>query len=443
MNTNTESSEQKGEKILNNKQWSLVILSVLLTIFMLFSLGCSGSTPEEEKALEEVVEILTEDDSEDSADTSATDEPEEEEITEPPVFSFAETYDYPPMASLDEFTNIIGLNEADKEKLDVQKDIEGNNVWGGNPEDIPGGYQGYTDIVFSARGSIVYEPEYSRPPVNALFTCGYSNPEIPLWVVCPPGLNTEGVSKWFMLYLGLLNNTPMVHESNFGTFSAVMDSDNDYGNNYIPHQDFPNDYYNGTDLWFTTWFDPTTYWSSQVTDSNWNFVNKYFFTVFYKNIVVFFIPIDEIPVLNPGVRGTVMWTDQAWSLESYGGDVEGGDPTLPLRPWDSGSKVTFTNPSGGEDYLPTGFSFCRYGGCAFTRDEPGGFSNSNQMVTCECVGCTTIPGCECALFANHESVDTWSDLPASANWEFVAGQNQKTLLEPGIYHSCFCVSNAE
>ena len=438
---------------MNAKRWLMIVLSFLLLATMLLTLGCNKPKTEEGSSPSEgEIDLSIDEGSEESEETSdtseetETDEDEEpgEEITEPTFFSYAETHAYPPLSSLDEFTTRIGLSDEDKQNLSIHIDVEGNNVWGGKPEDIPQGYQGFTDIVFSARGSIAYESDYTGPPVNALFTCGYANPDVPLWVVCPPMLNMEDTNNWYLLALGLLDNTPFAHESNFGTITAALDSDANPENNWVALPEYPNDYYQGTDLWFTNMYDPSTGWRGGAFDADWNDANIYFITVFYKNIVVFFIPVDEIPAPNPGGRGTVMWTDHKWSLESYGGDVELGDPTLPPVPWGPGSLANFTSDRGGAVILPEGYTFCSFSGCNFNLDDPE-FDDLNVMGSCECSGCTMNPGCDCFLFTERSPRDRYPPYTFSDPMylDFVAGPNQKTLLDYQLNYNCLCVNEGQ
>jgi len=429
---------------LNKNRWSLVILSVFLTIFMLFSMGCSGSTPEEEKAMEEVVEILTEDDSEDSADTSATDEPEKEEVEDTPIprYSFVETYDYPPLASLDEFTNIIGLTDENKEKLDVRMDIEGNNVWGGGPdvEGISPEAAPFADIVFTARLSFEYEVGSLKIRPTSQFTCGYYNYEIPMWVVCPQGLDITGIDRFHVLVIGFWEDIPINHETHYGTVAAAMVPDNDPTGLWVPLPEYPEDHWQGTKRWYRTGYEPDMGWSSQAYNSDWTENPANFFTVFYRNLAVFYMSAADMAVEYPAGRATADWIDPTDWPGSFSGDVEGGNSTLDPFAWMLFSRITPTNETGGGNILPEGYSLCVHGGCFMSYGDSFP-KEGNNVVSCECSGCTSRPGCDCALFSRENYFSGFTFEPIKdKTWEYVADANQRTLLDPKAYYNCYCVS---
>lgn len=432
---------------MNKKQWSLVILSVFLTILMLFNLGCAGSSPEEEKVMEEVVEILTEDDSEDSADTSAADEPEKEEVEDTPIprYSFVETYDYPPMASLDEYTNIIGLTDADKEKLDVRLDIEGNNVWGGglDVEGVPPSAEPYSDIIFTARGTFDYPPDYTGLPVNGMHTCGYYNYEVPTWVSCPQGLDTTDVSRWHVIYVGFGDTVPISHDTRYGTVALAMILANDPLGIYVPHEEYPQDHFGGANVRLINRSAPGEDWESNAYDSDWNLLDVDFFTAFYKNIAAFYVSAADVELEYPFGRPTCDWADPNDYQNSFSGDTEFGDATIPPTQWQASSHIVYNSATRNDGKLPEGYSLCSYGNC-FMNYGDSLPREGNNFVSCECSGCTNQTGCDCALFTNnvYKTIDLWFTDPKLEleQWEHVADANQKTLLNPAIHYSCFCVS---
>ena len=429
---------------MNNKRWSLVILSVLLTTFMLFSLGCTGSTPEEEKVMEEVVEILTEDDSEDSADTSAADEPEKEEVEDTPIplYSFEETYDYPPMASLDEYTNIIGLTDADKEKLDVRLDIEGNNVWAGGPdvEGVPPSAEPYSDIIFTARGTFDYPPDYTGLPVNGMHTCGYYNYEVPTWVSCPQGLDTTDVSRWHVVMVGFNGIVPMMHDTRHGMVTVAMILENNPQGIFEPQAANPQDHFRGTNTWLTNQYIIGEPWEANAYDSNWNPLHVNFFTVFYKNIAVFYLSADDVQLEYPFGRPTCDWANPDAYKSSFSGDTEFGDAIIDPTQWGIGSQIFMRNNTKAVSFLPEGYSLCSHGGC-FMNYGDSYAGAGNNFASCECSGCTNQPGCDCALFTNDSSYFEFNfPRMKEVPWEYVADANQKTLLDPKANYNCFCVS---
>jgi hypothetical protein len=436
----------------------LIITSVILVITALTLSACCplfgapDIKPDEDEEMEVVSEDVEdssstesgedEDQPSDVSESDAVEDEEEASVDQPAPFSFAESFDFSPLAAYDEFTTGLGLDDEEKQKIEVHLDIVGNNVWAGGPEIEPGGYQGYTDIVYYALTTISDNRESDGPPFNTQFTCGSYNWDVPTWVVCPEEFNADGIDEWHMLTMGLLENTPFLHDSHHGTFSAALDPDNDPANNFIALLEWPWDHYKNTDLWHIGYYDPLTYqWTAETYRSDWTQAYYNFFIVYYKNTVNFFLPVLEYPQMYFGGRLALEWTALDRNLENYGADVTQGDPDQQLFTWNN--SVSIKDSAGYTHHLPDEYAFCSASGCKLKHDEYGKDLDLEAVLNldhwCECTGCTSIPDCSCKMFKSEIEMRF---APPEFNprfYDFFADHNQRTSID--ILHSyrCFCV----
>jgi len=447
---------------MRKKKRNLIILSGITILALFITSSCCplfsppGLISDEETEAEEAVDDSMDSDSsesEESTDQSVDDseseatETEQEEVpVEQPPFSFAESFDFPPLASYDEFTTGLGLDDEEKQKIEVHLDVVGNNVWAGGPGFELGGYTEYTDIVFYALGTITDKRDPDSPPFNTQFTCGSYNWEVPTWVVCPQGFNAEGINEWHMLTMGLLDDSPFMHESHYGTFTVALDPDNDPANNHVPLPEWPWDHYKNTDYWPIVRYDPTTHeWTAMTYRSDWSADHLNYFTVFYKNTVTFYLPVQEFPEMYFGGRFALEWTVMDRSPESYGADVSQGDPDQPLFTWNNSESIK--DDTGYAHYLPSGYAFCSPSGCKMNRDEIGkdlGFEAIDNLDHwCECTGCTNQPECSCKMFRSEIDLRFGAPSVNPKDYTYYADSNQRTLLDPFYSYRCFCVQGGQ
>ncbi|MGB2957105.1 MAG: hypothetical protein WBB64_14195 [Anaerolineales bacterium] len=421
---------------MNKRNWVLKFLTLLFCGSVLISAGCTKPTDEEKLAMTAAVEVM-------APDTPVGEAEKPPDTPLPPPWTFVDTYGLDSMIALDEYTNIIGLEDSDKQKLDVRIDIEGNNVWAGglDVEGIPPSAEPYSDIVFTARGTFDYPPDYTDLPVNGMHTCGYYNYEVPTWVSCPQGLDTTGITRWHVLYVGFGDTVPLNHDTRYGTVALAMILANDPLGIYIPHPEFPQDHFGGTNVWLINQSAPGEVWESNAYDSGWNPINVDFFTAFYKNIAAFYVSAADVELEYPFGRPTCDWADPNDWQNSFSGDTEFGDATIDPTQWGIGSQIFMQNKPKAVSFLPEGYYLCGLGigGCRFNYG--GGGEEDNVMASCECVGCTNQAGCDCALFRKDKYYGGFTFRPMNEKpWEYVADANQITLLDPKANYNCICVS---
>jgi hypothetical protein len=359
---------------------------------------------------------------------------------------YTEKYNIPEMTSLDEYTAMIGLGNTEKENLDIHIDVEGNNVWGGglDVEGVPPQAEGFADIIFSARGTLVYPPEYTGLPVNGFHTCGSYNYDVPTWVTCPQGFDSSGINEWHMLVLGFKENIPIQHETHYGTVAAAMVPDDDPNGLWVPMPEYPQDHFGGTKWWLINRYEVGMPWTSQAYNSNWEEIYVPFFTVFYKNIVIFYMSADAFALPYPYGRGTNDWSNPVDWMGTFSGDVEGGDATLAPLPWLSSARASFTNETGALSYLPPGYEHCSYGGCLFFYEYQ---LTEDPYGKCSCIGCTSNPGCDCYVLSrewnpvlanNQEGL-----IPVTVTYDYVADRDQKVPYTRDLIHDCLCLKKTQ
>jgi hypothetical protein len=223
-----------------------------------------------------------------------------------------------------------------------------------------------------------------------------------------------------------------------------LNPDNDPAGRYIPAEGYSGDFYNDTKLWLKGDYEPGTGWKAQAYDTDWNEVITNFFIIFYKNLALFFISAEDIVLEYPAGRVSDHWIKPSTGLQDYGADVEGGDATKAPIPWGSWAQVLYIDEwSGDWHWVPDGYVLCGYGGCEY---DNGGVSwdAPNQIVTCRCRGCTSIPGCDCALLKSDVTWDEWYwEWPLSHHWVYVTGIDQTITLDSDFPYSCACLKKIE
>ncbi len=166
---------------------------------------------------------------------------------------------------------------------------------------------------------------------QSYFECGVL--ENGVLTVCPPGAGPMPEGDVLILLMVLEEDVPLEGNEFFYIYSAVLDSDGDPGNDFQYMEPYTWDYYQGTDLWYVLYWDYGD-WTMDVSDygnSIWE-ASSNARAAIVENIVVFFIPADEISSVTPGYRLSAFGNDGQIGDGHVNGDVSGVDPTVPPLP---------------------------------------------------------------------------------------------------------------
>lgn len=166
---------------------------------------------------------------------------------------------------------------------------------------------------------------------NSLFPC---DTEIEGgMVICTETAEPMPEGNVLMLVMQLAGDIPLQDPDRFYTYAAVLDADGESSNNFQFQSPYDWDYFQGTDRWYSLDWDPTqSSWILYVSDvakNEWSSPSKAR-AVIHGDVVVFFIPAEELGVDQPGYRLTAFGHDGTYALEQSSGDVTGADPTEAL-----------------------------------------------------------------------------------------------------------------
>ncbi len=159
--------------------------------------------------------------------------------------------------------------------------------------------------------------------------------------ICP--VDQAGMSNtggWLIAGMLLEDDVPLDDPTYRYTFGFVMDGDGNPDNNFEPDPAFENDFFQGTDLWYTIEYNPTDRWSMFAIDASGAGNPQRFFTdagaVIRGNMVLVAIPSNEITLQYPTIRFTAFrhQGDFGQSLP-YGLDYDPGldEPLYPTNGW--------------------------------------------------------------------------------------------------------------
>lgn len=119
---------------------------------------------------------------------------------------------------------------------------------------------------------------------------------------------------------------PIPHESSDGLmiYSLVLDADGDPANNYVAEPPFTNDFFQGTDRWYELTYTPQDGWLLSVDR---NTASSDARVAIMDDLIVFFVPMTELPVDEPGYRLTsFVISDASFEPATSGGDLAPGPP---------------------------------------------------------------------------------------------------------------------
>lgn len=161
-----------------------------------------------------------------------------------------------------------GDNFAQTEIATATPQATGNTVVNSNPAitpkvpeaaiEISRKYQGIIDLTLEQAQNL-FESLLKQEPT---FPCG-AGPEA--FTVCPAGPSPVVAGEYFICAMVVQEDVPLEDPTNLYTYAFVFESDDNPDNDWVPFPDFPNDYYQGTDLWYELAYSPGTGWRLQVT----------------------------------------------------------------------------------------------------------------------------------------------------------------------------------
>ena len=113
---------------------------------------------------------------------------------------------------------------------------------------------------------------------------------------------------YFVVGNVLHSKVPLADSINTYQYGFVFDADNNEANNYVPHPDFPNDFFSNTDRWYQANYSPQLGWDMSVSrivdgvpvevpDSNARIV-------IMDTVVFFVVPVAEFASNVPRYRVT-------------------------------------------------------------------------------------------------------------------------------------------
>jgi hypothetical protein len=273
--------------------------------------------------------------------------------TPQPEVSFVEEYQDENLAALDEFAERMGFDEDQKALLVFAYLLDPGGDWIDSiAEQEVGRKEPQVDIIGGSGLQLEMENEEAGQEFRTWIEDNAPCDSVPLqeggFSVCPgelslgnTGIPRYGVPKsraqWsfpvgdtYLFAMTLAGDVP-IHDDDHYIYSLVLDADGAPQNNFQAQPPFTWDYYQGTDQWYELIWNPEEdEWSLTVRGPNFSQMESQARVLVAGNLVVFFVPEDEIEVENPSFRLTAFMHDGSFSPAGRGGDVLGENPTQPL-----------------------------------------------------------------------------------------------------------------
>jgi len=166
---------------------------------------------------------------------------------------------------------------------------------------------------------------------NTYFECGTQVGDV--LTICAPDAGPMPEGDELIGIMVLDSDIPLDPGDDIYQYGFVLDSDNDPANDFQFVPPYTLDYFQGTDLWYMVYYHNGWQLGVSTTESGMADIKSNARAAIIKNILVFFIPADEIPAKFPGYRFSAFGcADGGLGSGFCNGDVSGIDATYPPIP---------------------------------------------------------------------------------------------------------------
>jgi hypothetical protein len=239
------------------------------------------------------------------------------------------------------------------------------------------------------------------------------------------------------------DSIPQFDDTRHRTVAVVLDKDKIPENNFVPT--FDNDFFQGTDLWYTWTSTPQQGWMAMVTGENFQPVPSEARMLFFGNSFALFIPEIEVPAPDFGYRIALDSHLGGWNPDNYFGNVSGSDPQASLTIIEEGKTLTLYTDSLEYNYwLEGSYQRCSsWGGCS-DKEEYHLYQEKKEKITCECTGCTLDPNCDCYMFSHYSMFGMEFETPDKKMiWSLEGLPGEKVDMLRNTLYNCFCLKVLE
>jgi hypothetical protein len=140
---------------------------------------------------------------------------------------------------------------------------------------------------------------------NSDFECGEGPNGLTL---CPENITSVNEGDFNVIFNFLMDDMPLVDDTNTYQYGFVFDQDGNPSNNYIPVGTYSNDLFSGTDRWYEAVYSPSNGWSLKVTDATDGIftpiTDSQARIIIKDNVMVLLVPASEFSVEQPNFRVT-------------------------------------------------------------------------------------------------------------------------------------------
>ncbi len=155
-------------------------------------------------------------------------------------------------------------------------------------------------------------------------------------VVCPTGVDDMPEGDLLTVSMRLEEDVPLADTGHSYIYSAVFDSDGVAANDWVIHEPYDWDLFQGADRWYQLiWDHAARSWSVSVTQvsasQTTSEVSSAVRALISDNVVTFYIPMSELSD-DAAYRVCAFGHDGRYSQDDSGAHVNGVDPTEPLTP---------------------------------------------------------------------------------------------------------------
>jgi hypothetical protein len=164
---------------------------------------------------------------------------------------------------------------------------------------------------------------------DSYFECGTQVGDVLTFCAPDAGLMPEGDVLFGLIVLD--SDIPLDPGDDIYQYGFVLDSDNDHANNFQFVPPYTLDYFQGTDLWYEVYYYDG--WQLEAISVGVGPIPSNARAAIIKNILVYFIPMNEISAEYPSYRFSAFGcVDGDWGSGFCNGDVSGIDATYPPIP---------------------------------------------------------------------------------------------------------------